>query len=222
MAAVTKKDIWGVLHSIPIEKDLLEYRTVDYGDDATSIAYISIHIAHELMMQHYPEYSWAFAEDDLRRECHYFNDGSTEVRVSMTVEGHTIHTSLNVTNSNGAETKTPSAKDIHNTKQRCRVKAMGEFGLYYDLWVHPESYMRKQAEDKPPVLNLMKTSPAKDVGELDRYWLNLESSPSRASAEKIKTQIENQLRVMKGQATYTSDDIKNRWAKTCKAKGWKI
>ena len=224
MAATTKKVIWDSLTRIKPEAHQLNYKSVENSSgNIENLVYISVHTAHEVMMDHYPEYTWAFAEDDQRRECHYFNDGTAEVRVSMTIDGHTIYTSLNVTNSKGMDTKTPSARDIHNTKQRCRVKAMGEFGLFYSLWLYPDQFIKPDGtEDKhAPVLNMVKTAPVVMTNELDRYWPTVDEAQNKAAAEKAKQQIENQLRLQKGVATFNEDDIKNRWIATCTKRGWK-
>jgi len=125
MDDITRADIWAKLSKVDSKK----LTTEKFG----GVEYIPWMVCHAVMMDQYPEYTWEFSEDATGREVHYFDDGSAEVRCKMTVEGHTNITSLPVYKNLKAITN-PSSWDINSAKQRCRVKALAEFGLFHSLW----------------------------------------------------------------------------------------
>ena len=98
------------------------------------ITYVKWMAAHAKMMDHFPDYSWEFLLDDHNRMVHYYPDKTCEVRCKMTVGGTTHITTLPVYTSGNKPKPNPNAHEINTAKQRCRVKAMAEFGLFQDMW----------------------------------------------------------------------------------------
>lgn len=96
--------------------------------------------AHALMMENYPDYEWAFDKSPEGLEVFYFADTTAEVRVTVSVGNSSIHASKSVTGYNNKPVENPSADDIHNAKMRCRVRALAELGLGFDLWLNHENY----------------------------------------------------------------------------------
>lgn len=96
--------------------------------DGKTILTLPWSTAHRLMQDIDPNYSWEFERDVDGCECHYYRNGTAEVRIKMTVCGKTVHRSYPVHN-NWESIKNPSSTEIHTAKQRCRVATMAEFGL---------------------------------------------------------------------------------------------
>ena len=219
MDKVTKAHIWETLAAIDITQHTTETEITDQGKRFPAVSWMN---AHVLMMKHFPEYTWEFTEDPEGREVHYFNDGTCEVRCRMTVEGHTQITSLFVRNTTGP-VRNPNSSDINTAKQRCRVKAMAEFGLGHELWlktpeveqvveeVTDESY--QPVPEPEPVEN-------KDRQAIDRVWLK-----AREEIEKARTKTAGQKifdRFVKALASRGLEDYKqDRWLEICEKKGWK-
>ena len=137
------------------------------------------------MMSVFPNYNWQFSEDDKKREVHYFDDGTAEVRLAMNVEGHTIYTSQTVRGVGIASPpiKNPNAEQIHNAKQRCRVKALGEFGLGFVCWSEP-SIAQSQ-----PVIDTPESDPR------DELWEPVCKCKSLSLAKKATARYQNALRI---------------------------
>ena len=178
---VTKFEIWKNLTAIDVRPFLIK--------DGT-LTYLPWPKAHELMMGIYPEYSWQFSEDTNNREVHYFNDGTAEVRVAMTVEGHTIYTSQTVRGFGIASpaAQNPTAEQIHTAKQRCRVKALGEFGLGFVCWSEPMSSEQPQTEAP-------QEAPKSDPR--DELWESVTACKSYSLAKKAAIRYQNALRNLK-------------------------
>ena len=173
---VSKFEIWKNLTAIDVRPFLIQ--------DGT-LTYLPWTKAHQLMMGIYPEYHWQFSEDANNREVHYFNDGTAEVRVAMTVEGHTIYTSQTVRGFgiSSPAAQNPTAEQIHTAKQRCRVKCLGEFGLGFVCWSEP---MTEQ-----PLLELPKSD------QRDELWENVAACKSLSLAKKAAIRYQNALRNLK-------------------------
>ena len=102
-------------------------------DKFNGVQFVNWMASHATMMDHFPEYTWEFIMDSEGREAHYYPDGTAEVRCRMTIGGHTNITTLPVYN-NLKAVQNPNSFQINTAKQRCRCKAMAEFGLFHHLW----------------------------------------------------------------------------------------
>lgn len=207
MDTLTKAQIWATLSKINVTPYCTESEV--YGD--LVIKYIPWMRAHEIMMAQYPEYTWDFTEDPQGRECHYFDDGSAEVRCRMTIGDHTNITYLPI-HRGGKPISTPSATDINTAKQRCRVKAMAEFGLGYQMWLNEPEKAPQQAEESPV------EEDAVDEAELVKaLWMKtkIEETKSFSDAQKLYT------RFTKGLQNRGWSDDSGRWEALCKKNKWR-
>ena len=191
---VSKFAIWKQLSAIDVRRHLVTDGNFSYLPWAK---------AHQLMMATNPNYSWQFSEDDQKREVHYFQDGTAEVRIAMTVEGHVIYTSQTVRGAGVASpaVKNPNAEQIHIAKQRCRVKALGEFGLGFVCWSEP---MQQE-----PIIDAPESDPR------DELWEPVCESKSLSLAKKAVARYQNALRNRK-----LDDDSQQRFKALMEERQW--
>ena len=204
MESLTKAHIWNTRSSIDVAPLCTE--TEHLSD--TGLKYLPWMQAHELMMGVFPEYTWEFSEDQSGREVHYFDDGSAEVRCRMTIGTHTVITYLPVHRS-GIAIKHPNAMDINTAKQRARVKALGEFGLGYTMWLTKTDPVFAVPEVATEV------SQAQMVEEL---WLTTKilDASNKSAGQKIFNRFTKGL-----DNRGWEDQNTTRWEEVCQAKGWR-
>ena len=212
----TRAHIWATLTNINVKPFCTETEVI--GDQV--LTYLPWMKAHEVMMSAFPEYRWEFTEDHSGRECHYFDDGSAEVRCRMTIGEHTNITYLPVHRA-GKAIQSPSATDINTAKQRCRVKAMGEFGLGYTMWLKPEVAEQPAANDSEDVSNTeqSKSSETKAAEDEKILWVwrtcKVSDAKTLSAARKKYDKVKIEL-VKRG----LEDDGEN-WKLLCNKRGWR-
>lgn len=185
MESTSKKEIWDTLSNTDCSAHIIT------DDDGVQI--IQVMAAHALMMSAFPEYTYKFLQDSQGRELHYLDDGSAEVRLTMTVEGHEKTVSLPI-HRNTQSIKNPSSWDLNTAKQRLRVRAMGEFGLAHQLWI------KDQAAPEPEYLeDVVADSVSDDSTMADEYWgeADLESCTNLRALERKHNRYLNALRTSK-------------------------
>tara|TARA_R100000655_G_scaffold68029_2_gene106269 strand:+ start:120 stop:743 length:624 start_codon:yes stop_codon:yes gene_type:complete len=137
--------VWKTLSSIDVKPFLIE-------KDGTPI--LPHMRAHALTMEHYPTYSWQFIKDERGRDIHYLEDGSGEVKIKMTIDdlSHEYSIPIYRPNENGQTQaiNNPSAWDLNTAKQRLRVRALGLFGLGWELWLDGDTPMPAFSDSEPP------------------------------------------------------------------------
>jgi hypothetical protein len=220
MDQLTKESIWTRLSAIDISDQLTEKEVLE---DGTSLSILPWMNAHALMMESFPEYTWEFTEDPEGREVHYFNDGTAEVRCRMTIGPHTQITSLFVRDFSGP-IRNPNSGQINTTKQRCRVKAMAEFGLGHQLWIKSKAQEEVAAEavqeELLPDEQIVVEEATRDRVERlwrEDTWEKIQQSRNKSAAQKIFDRFNRKLTQL-GLEDYNQ----NRWAEICDKKGWKV
>jgi hypothetical protein len=215
MEKITRAHIWKKLSNVAVKDFCTEEEVTE---DNTVLLYLPWMKAHEMMMDNYPEYRWEFSEDPTGREVHYFDDGSAEVRCKMTVEGHTNITYLPV-HRRGKAIVNPNSMQINVAKQRARVKALGEFGLGYKLWLD-------SAVKTPPAPTTRDDAPSEsvkqsDLDQVEEIWAN--ALPELLKAENAEAGKRIYLRFTRGLDNRGLEDGQpKRWASICKKQGWKV
>src|SRR6056300_1066013 len=101
----TKQKIFATLSG----EDISKYVKHLEAKDGTSLPYLPWQYAHQVMMKHFPEYEWSFAESSDGLEVFYFKDGTAEVRVVMTIGEVTMIASKSVTNRSNEAYANPNA-----------------------------------------------------------------------------------------------------------------
>lgn len=201
MESTSKKEIWDTLSSTDCSTHIIT------DDDGVQI--IQVMAAHALMMSAFPEYTYKFLQDSQGRELHYLDDGSAEVRLTMTVEGHEKTVSLPI-HRNTQSIKNPSSWDLNTAKQRLRVRAMGEFGLAHQLWI------KDQTAPEPEYLeDAVADSVADDSTMASEYWdeADLESCTNLRALERKHNRYLNALRTSKIDADPHADRYEELKAK---------
>ena len=214
MDTLTRAHIWATLSDIDVAPFCTETEVL--GDQV--LTYLPWMKAHEIMMGTFPEYHWEFTEDPEGRECHYFNDGSAEVRCRMTIGGQTNITYLPVHRS-GKAIDSPSATDINTAKQRCRVKAMGEFGLGYTMWLSSQiKEIEDQSVSKPEQSTPSETNDAdSELQKVIEIWDFLKFGEAKTLSEATKLND----KFKRGLTNRGLTDTTGNWEKLCKDKGWR-
>ena len=148
MDVLSAKQIFEICRSQSAIKDA-ESKVVSPRNDLDHIPWMDAHLSFSAL---FPDYTWEFLENDQGQEAFFYPDGSAEVRCRMTVGNRTIITTLPV-HQRGKNILNPGAFAINTAKQRCRVKAMAEFGWGADLWAkyeEPEQEAAPQASAEKP------------------------------------------------------------------------
>ena len=186
---VSRREIWEKLTAVkdyPVKQQ--------HTKDGPPLDYVNVYDAHDVMMTQFPNYTWEFERNEQGQEAFYYGD-TAEVRCAMTISGHTHVVSLGVTGEDFEIAHNPTSADIHNTKQRCRVKAMAEFGLFIELYkprTSPvEEAMKKKPEPKPE-----QTDDVEDKSLLDHWVKQKEKSvyTTKAQAQKFLDKFNNHMR----------------------------
>ena len=182
MPDATKKEVWDTLSATDYEPHVIV--------DPDGIKLLQAMSAHSLMMSVYPDYTYEFIQDGYGRDLHYLEDGSAEVRLTMTVAGNTKAVSLPI-HRNMQAIKNPSSWDLSTAKQRLRVRAMGEFGLAHDLWITKADNEPVFAEEPQPVVP--------DITQADEYWqeADLASCTNIRALDRKHSRYLNALRTSK-------------------------
>lgn len=190
---VISQFIWEKLSSLPNDKVQTETRTLKNGE-RKQFSYVHWMHAHAAMKAVFPDYTWEFEVNDTGAQAFYYGE-TAEVRCRMTVGGKTQVTSLPVYEFGSWQAKpNPTSDDINTAKQRCRVKAMAEFGLFYDLYTpeQPENNVVALATVDEPV-----TEQPEDTNQLAELW-SQQSKKFRGktdeSVNKFLSRFNNQLR----------------------------
>lgn len=212
MDMLTRAQIWATLSDIDVSEFCTETEIV--GDQV--LTYLPWMKAHEIMMSVYPEYHWEFTEDPQSRECHYFDDGSAEVRCRMTIGGQTNITYLPVHRA-GKAISPPNAMDINTAKQRCRVKAMGEFGLGYTMWL--SSQIRETSVSQDVQSEQAETNQEDDeLKKVIAIWdhLKFDEAKTLTEAQKLYDKFK------RGLTNRGLTDTTGNWQALCKENGWRV
>lgn len=212
MDMLTRAQIWATLSDIDVSEFCTETEIV--GDQV--LTYLPWMKAHEIMMGVYPEYHWEFTEDPQSRECHYFDDGSAEVRCRMTIGGQTNITYLPVHRA-GKAISPPNAMDINTAKQRCRVKAMGEFGLGYTMWLSSqirEAGVSDDVQSEQAETNQEEEELQKVIAIWDH--LKFDEAKTLTEAQKLYDKFK------RGLTNRGLTDTTGNWQALCKENGWRV
>ena len=213
-----KSEVFNTLSGVDVRQYVRHTSALDNSVEKL-LPHLPWQVAHQLMLEHYPDYEWSFAENPDGLEVFYFKDGTAEVRCVMSVGEATMIASKSVTGSQNKAYANPSADDIHNAKMRCRVRALAELGLGWDLWINPDHYVKTETasapeavEEKAPVSNKTESASVED-----RMFATVQAATTKANAlteiKKIKGGWKNRKLPM--------EELEARWKALCAERGWK-
>ena len=92
------------------------------------LSYLSWAWAWGVLMEHYPDSNYTFAENEIHA------DGSVTVHCSLTVENIARPMWLPVMDNRNKSIQNPSSRDISDAKMRCLVKAIAMHGLGHYIY----------------------------------------------------------------------------------------
>ena len=113
------KEIWDVGY---------ECETGPYVQRKGKFDYLSWQSSYRLAIEVFGDIEY----EDLPDEIHH--DDTVTVRVKITIEGHSRHMWLPVLDYANNCISKPSAADISDSRQRCRVKCLSLFGLGFHVY----------------------------------------------------------------------------------------
>ena len=211
-------------------KPYVKWSDAEHNGKSIKLPYLPWQNAHALMMETYPDYDWAFDRSPEGLEVFYFADTTAEVRVTVSVGNSSIHVSKSVTGFNNKPVQNPNADDIHNAKMRCRVRALAELGLGWDLWINHGNYPYiPDSSAIPPTKEA--TSPSKvgvdtksqedklEEKSKKEFFKNVSKAvDSEESAKKVKPKAGRQWANRK----WDEDEFHKHWEVLLKKKGLKL
>ena len=116
---VKKKTTWEVLSALDVSKHV---------EEKGNLSYLSWAWAWGTLMNIYPESSYEFDEPV------FYDNGSCEVWVTITVDGMSRKMWLPVMDFRNNSVPNPSSRQISDTRMRCLVKCLAMFGLGFSLY----------------------------------------------------------------------------------------
>jgi len=112
-------EVWGTLSNIDVNK---------HTEKKGQFTYLSWTWGWATLMEHYPSAVYEFRENLI------YPDGSIEVWVDVTIDGHTRSMWLPVMDFNNKAMPNPTARDVSDTRMRCLVKCLAMFGLGHYIY----------------------------------------------------------------------------------------
>ena len=223
-----KKTIFEKLSAIDVKPYVKWSNAVDSDGANIKLPYLPWHSAHSLMMDNYPDYEWNFRESPQGLEVFYFADSTAEVNILVSIGDITTYASKSVTGSGNKAVKNPNADDIHNAKMRCRVRALAELGLGFDLWVNPEKYPCQSNETQVTESEIV-VSPNKvgdDIKSLNDDAKKM-SEAFKLLSESIQTEKQAKEILPKARRKWANckwdkDEFRKLWEAMCTEKGFKL
>lgn len=188
MEQVTPAHIWATLSKISSDS----VSTEKFG----GITYVKWMAAHAIMMKHFPEYTWEFLQDEHGKHTHFFPDKTCEVRCRVAIGDISHVTTLPVYGKSNTAQQNPNAHQVNTAKQRCRVKALAEFGLFHHMW----SDLPLEEPDAPPMREpeaVTQTPEERLAGYYEYHREELFSATSMGDAKIKWGKFENYVRNLK-------------------------
>lgn len=184
-----KKSLFQTAYEIDLTSFLKESDKPTH--DGKTIMLLPWATAHRLMQDVDPNYFWEFERDSDGNECHYYRNGTAEVRIKMTVGNKTIHRSYPI-HSNWESIKNPTATEIHTAKQRCRVATMAEFGLNLKNYEEIDIVEDESDIDKEPVVKKKELSVEQHI---ENIWIEsgINDATTYEAAQKIYNRFKRTL-----------------------------
>lgn len=190
MEQVTPAHIWETLSTISSES----VSTEKFG----GITYVKWMAAHAIMMKHFPQYTWEFLQDEHGKHTHFFPDKTCEVRCRVAIGDISHVTTLPVYGKSNTAQPNPNAHQVNTAKQRCRVKALAEFGLFHHMWSDlpfEEPDAPTAADPKPEAVTQIPKE--RLAGYYESHKVELYSATSREDMEAKWARFKNNVRNLK-------------------------
>ena len=116
---ITREYIYNKLNKIDVK---------DHVEQKGNLTFLSWTWAVGYLMENFPNSTYCFKDDKV------FADGSMEVSVILSIEGHEYLMWLPVMDNRHKAIPTPSATDINKARMRCLTKAIAMAGLGFSVY----------------------------------------------------------------------------------------
>ena len=153
----TFQHIWSTLSQVNVE---------EYKKELNGLSYLSWARAWGVLMDHFPEATYSFAENEVHL------NGTVTVHCSVTIGDNTRTMWLPVmTGFKHVAKADPDARDIGDAKMRCLTKCLGMFGLGHYIYAGEDLPRTEAAAEepkpkaKPQKPTLVKEAPADPENE---------------------------------------------------------
>jgi len=190
MEKLSRAQIWATLSKVSSK----DFSTKKFGE----ITYVDWMSTHAVMMSKFPEYRWEFLLNADDRPAFYYPDSTAEVRCKITIGEHETLTTLPVYGSRNKPIQNPNADDVNTAKQRCRCKALAEFGLFQDLWSGMEFDGETDSEAVATQASTDDQTPTAATKTADDIWSDNQATMMKAvdggEAKKLYRKFENSLK----------------------------
>tara|TARA_R110000744_G_scaffold277848_1_gene390168 strand:- start:15 stop:557 length:543 start_codon:yes stop_codon:yes gene_type:complete len=160
---MTNKSVWATLSAINCN---------DHVALKGTLSYLSWSWAWQTLNEHYPESTFEYFEPT------FFENGTVEVSISVTVESKTHKMWLPVMGNRNEALVNPDSRAISDARQRCLVKCIGLFGLGLYIYAGeglPEAAKAKVlTTDQAAVIKALLEETGVDVAKFCK-WVNVSS-----------------------------------------------
>ena len=131
----TFQHIWSTLSQVNVE---------EYKKELNGLSYLSWARAWGVLMDHFPEATYSFAENEVHL------NGTVTVHCSVTIGDNTRTMWLPVmTGFKHVAKADPDARDIGDAKMRCLTKCLGMFGLGHYIYAGEDLPRTESAAEEP-------------------------------------------------------------------------
>lgn len=138
-----------------------------------SLTYLSWAKAWDIVMQHYPESNFEILEP-VR-----LDDGSMEVWVSVTIDGHTRKMWLPVMDNKNNSIIKPTSRQVSDARMRCLVKCLAMFGL--GLYIYQGEDLPRQDEPADVMTAIKEIMTQNSLQDLTQAFKRLTKGHSKDS-----------------------------------------
>ena len=154
------------------------------------LSYLSWAWAWGVLMEHYPDANYTFAENEIHL------DGSVTVHCSLTVDGITRAMWLPVMDNRNNSIQNPTSRAISDQKMRCLVKAIAMHGLGHYIYAGedlPKAESVEEADIKVLVGLIEQTKT--DLGRLlTHFKINSLADMDLAQFKQAVTLLESKIK----------------------------
>lgn len=125
-----------------------------FAEKKNKLDYLPWAKAHEIMMLHYPNYSWQWEENAETGDPYFITDTGYYVKTYVKVHGLVRKEMLPVTDYANKVLQKPNIFDINTAIRRCYVKCLAQFGLGIQLYIGEKT--RFMVNEKPVISDALK------------------------------------------------------------------
>ena len=153
------------------------------------LSYLSWAWAWGVLMEHYPESVYHFADNEIHA------DASVTVHCALQVDNVTRSMWLPVMDNRNKSIQNPTSRDISDAKMRCLVKAIAMFGLGHYIYAGEDLPRAEQVSDSEvkALTELIKITQTDESRLLAHFRVDAISSMDSAQCRQAVTMLQSKL-----------------------------